>query len=83
MKNSFVGCAVFTYSFLHCNWRSPFKQDFPEKGPLTDRMAFYLVTGKLVYGNMGFVDAGHFRTQVEGEEEYLDTPAMVLKKGTW
>ena len=46
-------------------------------------MAYCLVTGKLVYGNMGFVDAGQFRTQVEGEEVYLDTPAMVLKRGTW
>ena len=33
-----------------------------------------------MYGNLGFVDAGRFRTQVDGEDEYLDTPAMVLEK---
>ena len=38
-------------------------------------------SGKRLYGKMGFVDAGNFRTQVEGEDEVLDTPGMVLEKG--
>lgn len=35
--------------------------------------------GKAVYSKLGFKDVGSFRTQVEGETEYLDTPGMVLE----
>ena len=35
--------------------------------------------GKRLYAKLGFRDVGSFRTQVEGEAEWLDTPAMVLE----
>lgn len=39
--------------------------------------------GKRVYEKVGFKDVGSFRTRVEGEEEFLDTPGMVLEAGSW
>ena len=39
--------------------------------------------GMRVYEKLGFRVVGGFRTRVEGEEEILDTPAMVLEKGSW
>ena len=35
--------------------------------------------GKRLYAKLGFRDVGSFKTQVEGEAEWLDTPAMVLE----
>ncbi len=35
--------------------------------------------GARIYKRLGFQDVGSFRTQVAGEEEYIDTPAMVLE----
>ena len=34
--------------------------------------------GKLVYSGFGFEEVGSFRTQVEEEGEFLDTPVMVM-----
>ncbi|MCJ1404944.1 hypothetical protein MMC11_008170 [Xylographa trunciseda] len=34
--------------------------------------------GARLYRSLGFQNVGSFRTQVEGEEEFLDTPGMVL-----
>ena len=38
--------------------------------------------GKRLYAKLGFRDAGSFKTQVEGEVEWLDTSAMVLEERT-
>ena len=35
--------------------------------------------GVRLYRRLGFRDVGSFRTQVVGEEEYLDMPGMVLE----
>ena len=39
--------------------------------------------GRRVYEKLGFEVVGTFRTKVEGEEVFLDTPAMVLEAGRW
>lgn len=39
--------------------------------------------GRRVYAKLGFKDVGGFRTQVDGDEEYLDTPGIALEAGTW
>jgi predicted N-acetyltransferase YhbS len=39
--------------------------------------------GRRVYSKLGFRDVGGFRTQIDGEEEYLHTPGMVLEVGGW
>lgn len=35
--------------------------------------------GARLYGKLGFKDVGRFRTQVVGEQEYVDMPGMVLE----
>lgn len=35
--------------------------------------------GSRLYSRLGFEEVGIFRTQVEGEEEYLDTPGMAVE----
>ncbi len=46
-------------------------------------MLFASPMGRRVYAKLGFKDVGAFRTQIEGEEEYLGTPGMVLEAGSW
>ena len=38
--------------------------------------------GKMLYAKLGFRDVGSFKTQVEGEAELLETPAMVLEESS-
>ena len=38
--------------------------------------------GKRLYAKLGFRDVGSFKTQVEGETEWLDIPAMVLEESS-
>ena len=38
--------------------------------------------GKRLYSKLGFRDVGSFRTQVEGEAEWLDIPAMVIEESS-
>ena len=38
--------------------------------------------GKRLYTKLGFRDVGSFRTQVEGEAEWLDISAMVLEESS-
>lgn len=42
---------------------------------------FAAPTGRRLYRRLGFRDAGTFHTQVQGEDEYLDTPGMILLPG--
>ncbi|KAH7039677.1 acyl-CoA N-acyltransferase [Microdochium trichocladiopsis] len=44
-----------------------------------DLTVFGSPMGSLLYRNVGFREVGKFRVQVDGEEEYLDTLAMVLE----
>ena len=38
--------------------------------------------GKRLYAKLGFREVGSFRTQVEGEAEWLDISAMVLEESS-
>ena len=40
---------------------------------------FSSLMGKPLYTAMGYREVGKFRTQIEGEEEVLETPAMVYE----
>lgn len=44
-----------------------------------DMTVFGSPMGSLLYRSVGFREVGKFRVQVDGEEEYLDTLAMVLE----
>lgn len=44
-----------------------------------DLTVFGSPMGSLLYRNVGFKEVGKFRVQVDGEEEFLDTLAMVLQ----